>query len=78
MENIDKERCQAEKPNGASFMSLGGVPMLIRCENKPKVIATEKEAGIDGEKGSMSLCIECLKVASIQLPKDYFTITENG
>lgn len=71
---IDKERCQAEKPNGESFMTLGGGHKMIRCENKPTVIATETTAGEDGLKGSMTLCDECLKVAEKQLPEGFFDI----
>ncbi len=47
---------------------------MIRCENKPTVIATEKEKGADGIRGSMTLCDDCLKVAEKQLPKDFFEI----
>ena len=71
---IDKERCQAEKPNGQSFMTLGGGQKMIRCENKPTVIATETNAGSDGLKGSMTMCDDCLKVAEKQLPKGFFDI----
>lgn len=67
----DYKRCQAEKPNGNSFMSLGGVPGMIRCENQPTVIATE--TGNRKMDWSMSLCDECLAVAEDQLPKGYFT-----
>ena len=69
---IDKERCQAEKPNGANAFTLGGVPKMIRCKNKPTVIATETKAGSDGLKGSMTMCDDCLKVAEEQLPKGFF------
>lgn len=71
---IDKERCQAEKPNGQSFMTLGGGHRMIRCENKPTVIATETQAGPDGLKGSMTLCDECLLVAQKQLPEGFFDL----
>jgi hypothetical protein len=64
----DTKRCQAEKPNGATFMSLGGVPKLVRCTNKPTMIATEKEPGKDGQRGSMSLCDECFAVFQKQAP----------
>ena len=69
---IDKERCQAEKPNGAIAFSLGGVPKMIRCENKPTVIITETQVGSDGVKGSMCLCDNCLEVAKKQLPLGFF------
>jgi hypothetical protein len=69
---IDKERCQAEKPNGQSFMTLGGGHKMIRCESKPTVIVTETQAGSDGLKGSMCLCDDCLEVAKKQLPLGFF------
>jgi hypothetical protein len=71
---IDKERCQAEKPNGQNFMTLGGKHRMIRCENKPTVITTETNVGSDGLKGSMTMCDDCLKVAEKQLPKGFFDI----
>ena len=64
----NKRRCQAMKPNGRSFMSMGGVGKLIRCTNKPVVIAIEKEKGIDGKIGSMSLCEDCMKVCKKDMP----------
>lgn len=70
----DLERCQAEKPNGESFMTLGGGHKMIRCDNKPTVIVTETQPGPDGKIGSMSLCTDCLKVAINQLPKGYFKV----
>jgi len=73
---IDKERCQAENPNGQSFMTLGGGHKMIRCENRPTVIATEIKAGSDGLKGSMTMCDDCLKVANEQLPKGFFDLVE--
>jgi hypothetical protein len=73
---VDKERCQAEKPNGVTAFTLGGVPRMIRCNNKPIVIATEKEIGNDGLKGSMSLCVDCLNIALEQLPKGFFDVSE--
>lgn len=57
----DRKQCQAEKPNGYSFMTLGGTPGLVRCKNKPTVIAHENKPAEDGRKGSMSLCDECAK-----------------
>ena len=64
----DRERCQAAKPNGNTFMTLGGIPRLERCKNKPIFIAIEVEAGKDGERGSMSLCLECQRQMLKQLP----------
>ena len=51
----DRQRCQGEI---RSFMQLGG-KAFIRCENKPAVIITEKEATTCGQHGSMSLCEDC-------------------
>jgi hypothetical protein len=73
---IDKERCQAEKPNGQNFMTYGGGHKMIRCVSPPKVIATERNVGSDGLKGSMSMCEDCLKVAQSQLPKGFFDLVE--
>src|ERR1700761_6203738 len=58
----DLERCQVEKPNGYSFMTLGGVPALERCKNPPSVIIAENQPGKDGLKGSMSSCDGCLAI----------------
>jgi hypothetical protein len=55
----DYERCQAEIPNGHTFMTLGGSPGRVRCKNPPTVLATERKAGADGLIGSMTLCDEC-------------------
>jgi|TARA_R110000851_G_scaffold308922_1_gene468097 hypothetical protein len=71
---IDKERCQTEKPNRQSFMTLGGNHKMIRCENVPTVIATETNADNEGLKGSMTMCDDCLKVAEKQLPKGFFDL----
>jgi hypothetical protein len=67
----DHEQCQAEKPNGYTFMTLGGRPGRVRCENKPITIATEVVLGQDGSRGSMSLCAECWKVMLKQLGPFY-------
>lgn len=56
----DKDQCQAEIPNGNSFMTMGGRPGMERCEAIPKVIVTEVDPGDDGERGAMSLCGSCL------------------
>lgn len=71
---VDYKRCQAEKPNGATFMTMGGTPQMIRCANKPTVVITETKEGKDGLQGCMSLCDDCLKVAHKQLPQDYFSV----
>lgn len=63
----DLAQCQAEKPNGNTFMTFGGVPGLVRCKNKPTHIALEPKQK-DREQGSMSLCGDCLAVCSKQVP----------
>jgi hypothetical protein len=73
---VDLERCQAEKPNGESFMTLGGGHKMVRCDNKPTVIVTETQKGPDGLNGSMSLCKDCLRVAYEQLPKYFFKVSD--
>lgn len=50
-----------DKPNGNSFMTLGGRPGLERCSNKAKLIVSEDEPGDDGQRGSMSMCDSCYK-----------------
>jgi hypothetical protein len=72
---IDIKRCQAEVPNGNSFMTLGGVPGHIRCTNVPTVIASENQPAEDGLMGSMSLCNSCLAKMKEQLGEDYATIS---
>ena len=67
----DKKQCQAEKPNGHSFMTLGGSPGMERCKAAPVVIVQEKEPGEDGCKGAMSLCLDCWKVMWKQLGPDF-------
>jgi len=74
----DKKRCQAEVPNGNSFMTLGGRPGRVRCSNVPAFIAKEKRAGKDGRKGSMSLCEECSKVFSAQMGPNYADLKPIG
>ncbi len=70
----DLVRCQAEKPNGHSFMTLGGSPGFERCASKPTVILTENTPGRDGHKGSMALCDACLAQFRKQMPADFATI----
>ena len=71
----DKSQCQAEIPNGAGPFTLGGVPRLIRCTNKPTVILTEKESQADGLVGSMSLCTDCFDVFNEQMPDHNVIVT---
>ena len=72
----DHDQCQAEIPNGATFLTMGGRPELIRCTNKPAVIATEVKPGKDGQVGSMSLCTSCHLVFLQQMPAGYATFEE--
>ena len=58
----DPLACQAEKPNGQSFMTFGGDHKMVRCEAKPVYVVTEKAPGSDGKRGSMSVCAECYLV----------------
>lgn len=70
----DEDQCQSERPNGATFMTLGMAPGLVRCRNKPIVIATEREVTHeDGEKGSMSLCAHCMNKLIEQMGYDAVT-----
>jgi len=64
----DLTRCQAEKPNGESFMTLGGGHKMVRCENAPTCVVYEMKAGPDGKCGSMSLCRKC---------RDVFVMTQS-
>ena len=73
----DRARCQAEIPNGASFMTLGGRPELVRCTSAPTVIVREKLPGKDGQRGSMSLCGVCLVVFKQQLGEDFADVIPN-
>ena len=60
---VDLNQCQSEKPNGCTFMSLGGVPGLKRCNNKPLCVLTQLIPDPkDGLCGAMSLCPECFAV----------------
>ena len=74
----DLKRCQAEKPNGHNFMTLGGSPGLKRCAANPKFIITEREAAEDGQHGSMSLCADCLSVFLKQGDQDSVDIKGCG
>lgn len=62
----DPQRCQVEKIESTPFRLGGPSRTVTRCANKPIVIAVEiaveKEAGSDGQRGSMSICCECLGV----------------
>lgn len=56
----DYERCQAEFLSG-SFMTLGP-RSWVRCDKVPVFLAVELVAGKDGQRGSMTLCLDCAKV----------------
>lgn len=64
---VDIERCQAEKQNGVTWATLGGCRKMIRCTNSAAFVITESEPGDDGKFGSMSMCVDCINVASAQL-----------
>jgi hypothetical protein len=72
----DLKQCQAEKPNGHTFMTLGGKPGMVRCDRKPTVILTENKPGADGQKGSMSLCDGCLAQFRKQMPRNFATVRD--
>lgn len=66
---IDFDRCQAERPNGYSFMTLGGSPGMERCRERPIAVVSENEPDEkDGLRGAMSLCDHCLRVFREQVP----------
>jgi hypothetical protein len=69
----DVLRCQAMVPTGHSFMTLGGRPGRERCRNTPTVIAIESEPGVDGLRGSMSLCDDCRGVLVKQCGESFAT-----
>jgi hypothetical protein len=67
----DTVQCQAEKPNGHSFMTIGGRPGLERCTNKPTMLVAEAHPGEDGRIGSMTLCDDCFAVFQKQQPAGF-------
>ncbi len=71
----DMNRCQAEKPNGHTFMTLGGRPGRERCTDLPAWLATEKEPAPDGQIGSMSLCDDCRAVFLKQVGPEYAVLS---
>lgn len=69
-------RCQTEVPNSNTFMTFGGVPGLVRCENTAVYVATEREPGPEGLKGAMSVCERC-KTKLIEIKgADYATFVK--
>lgn len=68
IEPINFDQCQAEVPNGHTFMTMGGRPGRIQCTNAPLYILREVEPGDDGQHGHMSLCESCFGVFKKQMP----------
>lgn len=64
----DVNRCQTEWTEYKPFIMGGNVNQKFRCEAKPVWLATEKELGSDGQRGSMTLCDEHRKIMEIELP----------
>ena len=73
---VDKKQCQAEKPNGESFMTLGGGHKMVRCDSAPTVIVRENKSGYDGLRGEMTLCDHCHNVMIEQLGEEFTTAEE--
>jgi hypothetical protein len=71
---VNYEQCQAEHSNGVGPFTLGGVPKMVQCTNKPAFIAHENEPGEDGLKGAMSLCLDCAVVFKEQMDEDFATL----
>lgn len=69
----DLKQCQSEKPNGNTIFTLGGVPGLVRCKSRPIFIAKEPKRPDGKVRGSMSLCLDCLRVCEKQVPGITFT-----
>ena len=74
----DPKQCQAEKPNGYTPFTLGGIPGYVRCTNEPTWIATEAKQNEDGLVGSMSLCDDCKQVMIKQLGEDFCIFSKLG
>ncbi len=73
----DLLRCQAEKPNGTNFMTMGGnIGGRVRCKALPVIIIQERVPGPDGHIGSMSLCASCLVVLQEQEGMSNFKLVE--
>lgn len=68
----DLKRCQAEKPNGHTIFTLGGVPGLVQCKNVPLFIAKEPQRADGRKQGSMSVCLECRTICEKQVPGTTF------
>ena len=72
----DTQQCQAEYLAG-NFMTLGPRSMT-RCTRKPLWIAKENKPGLDGRRGSMSLCGECAEALEFIKGKKFATLKEIG
>jgi hypothetical protein len=66
----DFNQCQAEKPNGVTFMTMGGQFKMERCGSIPEYIVHELTPDEDGQCGCMSLCSHCKDVFITQLASD--------
>lgn len=66
-EPVDLDRCQAEFRKADPFRF--GIPPLERCANVPVVIATERDADAEGDRGSMSLCSKCWDTFQARPPR---------
>lgn len=76
LEPPDPKRCQAITIEGG-FMRLGGVRSMRRCDRQPVAILTEaRKNKVDGKRGAMSVCEDCLVRATNQLGPKFFTITK--
>lgn len=81
LEPVNLEQCQSDKPGGGPFVIGGEVGnprngYLVRCRNKPIVIAKENMPGKDGKCGAMSLCGDCKKAFVKQLGKGHASFSE--
>lgn len=74
LEPVDEEQCQAEMSNGVNFMTLGGRREMVRCKNRPTVIATECRPDEHGRRGAMSLCEKCSLVLQREMGPNTVTI----
>lgn len=68
----DKKQCQAEILEG-SFMTLGP-RRYVRCASKAVYIAKENKPNSDGQRGSMSLCDDCLPKMTAAYGLKYATV----
>lgn len=77
IEPLDVERCQAEVPNGATFMTFGGVPGLVRCTSKPRYVLVERKRNKkDKLHGAMTVCTSCFEVFKKQVGEATVNIFE--